>query len=166
MKAAWALPSDDLVPWVNSERTRQDLHKQSGWTEVLRTGIWLNKLWFTVLIKSVHLNALDCSNQKMIWETLTQQNPYLREIELIHVNKEWACQADFSVKVFTVLVNMASLQQTNLLIQKELILDYVHHAVELFHQDCQIICCFQCQSLSHMICVCHHKVCCDWCASD
>ena len=31
VEAARALPSGDLVLRVDSERTRQDLHKQSGW---------------------------------------------------------------------------------------------------------------------------------------
>ena len=39
VKAAQALSSGDLVLQVDSERTRQDLHKQSGWTETLRAGI-------------------------------------------------------------------------------------------------------------------------------
>ena len=38
VEAARALPSDDLVLRVDSEKTRQDLHKQSGWTEALDTG--------------------------------------------------------------------------------------------------------------------------------
>ena len=33
-------------------------------------------------------------------------------------------------------MNVASSQQTNLLIQEELVLSYVHHQIELFHQDC------------------------------
>ena len=79
--------------------------------------------------------------------TLAQQNPYLREVELIHVGREWACQAGFSVKAFTVLMDVASPQQANLLIQKGLVLDYVHHTVELFHQDCRVTRCYQCQGL-------------------
>ena len=39
VEAAQALPSGDLVLQVDSERTRQDLHKQSGWTEALEAGI-------------------------------------------------------------------------------------------------------------------------------
>ena len=52
----------------------------------------------------------------MAWETLAQQNPYLREVELIHVGQEQACQTGSLVKASTVLVNVASPQQTNLLI--------------------------------------------------
>ena len=67
---------------------------------------------------------------------LTQQNPYLGKIELIHVDQKQACHTKISAKVSTVLMNVTSSQQTNLLIQKELVLGYVHHHVELFHQDC------------------------------
>ena len=67
---------------------------------------------------------------------MAQQNSYLREIELIHVGREWACQADSPAKASTVLVDVASPQQTNLLIWEELILGYVHHVIEFFHQDC------------------------------
>ena len=65
VEAARALPSGDLVLRVDSKRTRQDLHKQSGWTEALGPGTRLNKPWFTVLVKSVHLDAFDCSNQEV-----------------------------------------------------------------------------------------------------
>ena len=101
---------------MDSERTRQDLHKQSGWTEALGAGTRLNRPRFTVLVKSVHLNALDCSNQEVARGTLAQQNPYLREVELIHVGQERARQTGSSAKASTVLVDVASPQQANLLI--------------------------------------------------
>ena len=86
IEAARALPSGDLVLRMDSVQIQQDLHKQSGWTEALGAGTQVNRPWFTVLVKSVHLDALDCSDQEMAWETLAQQNPYLGEIELIHVD--------------------------------------------------------------------------------
>ena len=96
---------------------------------------------------------------------MVQQNPYLKEIELIHVGRERARQAGSPAKASAVLVDVASSQQANLLIQEGLVLSYVHHAVELFHQDCQITHCYQCQGLGHMARVCHYKACCSWCAS-
>ena len=39
--------------------------------------------------------------------------------------------------------------QTNTLIQKKLILQKVSHDVKIFHWDCLIICCYQCQQYSH-----------------
>ena len=65
VEAAWALSSGDLILWVDSVQTQQNLHKQSGWTEALGADTQLNQPWFTVLVKSVQLNALDCSNQEM-----------------------------------------------------------------------------------------------------
>ena len=41
-----------------------------------------------------------------------------------------------SAKASTVLMDVTSPQQANLLIQEGLVLGYVHHHVELFHQDC------------------------------
>ena len=72
----------------------------------------------------------------MAWGTLIQQNPYLRGVELIHVGWERARQDKALARASTVLVDVASPQQANLLIQKGLVLGYVHHAVELFHWDC------------------------------
>ena len=80
--------------------------------------------------------SLDCSDQEMAQRTLTQQNLYLEKIELIHVGQEQAHHTRTSAKASTILMNVASSQQTNLLIQEELVLGYVHHHVELFHQDC------------------------------
>ena len=50
------------------------------------------------------------------WDTLLQQNPYLGEVELMHVGHERACLAKTSAKAFTVLVDVASPQQANRLI--------------------------------------------------
>lgn len=124
VEAARALPSGYLVLRVDSEKTRQDLHKQGGWITTLEAGVRLNKPWLTVLVKSVHLNALDCNNQEMPRGTLTQQNLYLREVELIHVGPERprARQAGSPAKASTILINVASLQQANLLIQENLVL--------------------------------------------
>ena len=98
----------------------------------------------------------------MTQRTLAQQNPYLEEIKLIHVGQKQAHQTGSSAKASTVLVDVGSSQQTDLLIQKELVLGYIHHAVELFHQNYQIICCYQCQNMGvHMTQICHHKFCCD-----
>ena len=60
-------------------------------------------------------------------------DPYLGEVEIIHIGREQARQMDSPAKASTVLVEVASPQQANLLIREGLILDYVHHAVELFH---------------------------------
>ena len=96
---------------------------------------------------------------------MAQQNPYLREIELIHVGRERARQTGSSAKASTVLVDVASPQQANFLIREGLILNYVHHEVELFHRDCQVTRCYRCQGLGHMAQVCRHNACCGWCAS-
>ena len=48
-EAARPLPSGDLILQVDSPRIQQGLHKQSGWTEALGAGAWLNQPWFTVL---------------------------------------------------------------------------------------------------------------------
>lgn len=83
--------------------------------------------------------------------------PIPREVELIHVGRERARLAKASAKAFTVLVDVASPQQANLLIWEEVILGYIHHAVELFHQDCHVTRCYQCQGIGHMVRVCRHK---------
>ena len=62
----------------------------------------------TVLVKSVHLDALDCSDQEVARGTLAQQNPYLGEVELIHVGQERAHHTKTSAKASTVLVDVAS----------------------------------------------------------
>ena len=156
VKAAWVLSSDDLVLQVDSERTRQNLHKQSEWIKILKAGIWLNKLWFTVLIKSVYLNTLDFSNQiqKMVWETLIQQESYLKKIEL----PCWLRAGLLSRLLRQSLHSLSECEffSINQSSHTELVLHYVHYAVELFRQDCHITHCYQCQSLGHMIWICYH----------
>ena len=165
VEATRDLPSGDLILRVNSVQTQQELHKQSGWTEALGAGTRLNRPRFTVLVKSVHQDALDCSNQEVARGTLSKQNPYLSGIELIHVGRERSRQADSPTRASTVLVDVASPQEANLIIQEGLVLGYVHHSVELFHRDCRVTCCYRCQGLGHMAQVCCHKACCGWCAS-
>ena len=41
--AFWALLNGNLVPRVDSERTRQDLHKQGRWVTAMGAGACLNK---------------------------------------------------------------------------------------------------------------------------
>lgn len=165
VEAARPLPSGDLVLRVDSPRTQQDLHKQSGWMEALGAGARLNRPRFTVLIRSVRLDALDCSNQEVARGTLLQQNPYLGEVELIHVGRERARLAKAFAKASTVLVDVASPQQANLLIQEGVVLGYIHHTAELFHRDCRVTRCYQCHGIGHTARVCRHKPCCGWCSS-
>ena len=56
-------------------------------------------------------------------------------------------------------------QQANLLIQEGLVLGYVHHSVELFHRECRVIRCYQCQGLGHTAKFCRHRARCGWCSS-
>ena len=165
VEAARLLPSGDLVLRVDSPRTQQDLHKQNGWTEALGAGARLNRPRFTVMIKSVRLEALDCSNQEVARATLIQQNLYLNEVELIHVGRERSRLAKTSARASTVLVDVASPQQANLLIREGVVLGYIHHSAELFHRDCRVTRCYQCQGLGHMARVCRRKQCCGWCTS-
>ena len=118
VEAARALPSGDLILRVDSVQTQQDLHKQNGWTEALGAGTRLNWPRFTALVKAAHIDALDCSNQEVARGTLIQQNPYLREVELIHVCRERTRvrQTGSPAKASTVLIDVTSPQQANLLI--------------------------------------------------
>ena len=165
VEAARPLPSGDLVLRVDSPHTQQDLHKQSGWTEALGAGARLNRPRFTVMVRSVRLDMLDCSNQEVARGTLQEQNRYLSEVELIHVGRERARLGKTSAKASTVLVDVASPQQANLLIREGVVLGYIHHAAELFHRNCRVTRCYQCQGIGHMARVCRHKPCCGWCSS-
>lgn len=60
VEATQALSSGDLVLQVDSEQTRQELHKKGGWIEGLGVGAQLNQPQFTVMVKAVCYNALDC----------------------------------------------------------------------------------------------------------
>lgn len=55
-----------------------------------------------------------------------------------------APQAGSPAKASTVLIDVASPQQENL------VLGYVHHSIELFHRDCRVTCCYQCQGMGLM----------------
>src|SRR5699024_6808240 len=51
VEAVRVLPSGDLILWVDSERSKQDLHIQVGWLRTLGEGARLNRPRFTVLVK-------------------------------------------------------------------------------------------------------------------
>ena len=59
-----------------------------------------------------------------------------------------------SIKTDKLIIDVIMSQQTNIIIQKELILQRMFHNMKMFHRNCLIICCYHCQKYDHIERIC------------
>ena len=69
-----------------------------------------------------------------------------------------------SKSVFHLIIDIVTSAQINLLIDDELLFHSKLKNCKLYHSDCRLIQCFNCQKYSHIIKVCHDIQKCDICA--
>lgn len=106
------------------------------------------------MIKHVSKDAVNLEDQKTAIASIMKQNSRIHEVvEILHIEQiKRRTQTD--IKAGTMIINMATSQQVNILIQKKLLLQEMFHDVEVFHRNCLIIRCYHCQRYDHMIKMC------------
>ena len=103
-------------------------------------------------------------DQKMMMMKINAQNFRIHKMmKILHVEHSKK-NAWNSVKADILIINVMIFQQTNTLIQKKLILQEVFHDVEMFHWNCLIVCCYQCQWYDHTVKICRFIWKCEFCA--
>lgn len=163
--AARLLPSGDVVLTTDSPETARTLRNRAEWSSVLGATARVKRPRFTVLVKHVAKDAIDCSDQEIARRTIHAQNARLHGvIDFLHVGRSTR-DANRGKKTVSLIIDVATPQQANLIIEEGLILQSVIHEVEVFHRDCVVTRCYKCHGIGHTARVCTRQDRCGYCAS-
>lgn len=124
--AARLLPSGDVMLTTDSPETARTLRDRAEWSSVLGATARVKRVKrprFTVLVKHVANDAIDCSDQEGARCTIHAQNARLRGvIDFLHVGKS-SRDANRGKKTTSLIIDVATPQQANLIIEEGLILE-------------------------------------------
>ena len=163
--AARVLPSGDVVLTADRPDTAKNLRDKAEWASVLGTKARVKRPRFTVLVKHVMKDAIECVDQEVAHQAIYAENRRLHGVvDFIHVGKSTR-DAGRGKKTVSLIIDVATPQQANLLIEEGLILQSVIHEVEVFHRDCVVTRCYKCHGIGHTARVCTRQECCGYCAS-
>lgn len=86
--AARVLPSGDVVLTTDSPETARILRDRAGWSSVLGATARVKRPRFTVLVKHVAKDAIDCTDQEVARRTIHAQNGRLHGVvDFLHLGK-------------------------------------------------------------------------------
>lgn len=118
------------------------------------------------MVKHVGQDALDCSNQEEAIKAIQEQNKRLHGVvEFLHVGRTTRVRNP-ERKASALIIDVASPQQANVMIDEGLILRSVLHEVEVFHRDCTVTRCYKCHAIGHTARVCRREIKCGFCANE
>ena len=163
--AAKRLLSEDLIVTAKNENIKNKLKKLEKWVTSTEASSKIQRKRYTMLTKSVHLHLLDSIDSKQAIRTIEQQNStWETQVKITHV--KWMRRSKrYERQRETLIVNLATLSQTNHLIDEEILLEREYYDVELFHANCLIQQCFNCRAFDHIEKFCRDKIKCEKCAA-
>jgi hypothetical protein len=163
--AARRLPSGDILITADTAETKEQLESSSSWLPAVGQTAKVNRRRFTVLVHGMRTSALDCSKPEEAIKELLGQNQHLRNrVEILHVR--WPRKAvKLDKPVSHLVVDVASPAQANLLIDEGLLFHSELKDCELYHGDCRLTQCFNCQKYGHTARVCRSTQKCGACAA-
>lgn len=162
--AARVLPSGDVVLTTDNPATRKALYESPGWITALGTAAAIGRARFTVLVRHVARDAIDCGEQEASKRLIFSQNPrQLDAVDIIHIGTSVRGLKQ-AKKATSLVIDVASPMQANLLIEECLILNSTMHDAEVFHRDCIVVRCYRCHTIGHIARVCRCEVRCGFCA--
>jgi hypothetical protein len=163
--AARRLPSGDIVITTDTATTKEQLEKDNSWLPAVSSTATVNRRRFPVMVHGMRTASVDCSKQNEAISQLMGQNRHMREaLEILHVR--WPRKAIKKGKAVTCLiVDVASPKQANLLIDEGLLFQSELKQCELYHGDCRLTQCFNCQKYGHTAKVCRVARKCGLCAA-
>jgi hypothetical protein len=86
--AARLLPSGDVVLTTDNPEMARTLRDRAEWSSVLGATARVKRPRFTVLVKHVAKDAIDCSDQEVARHTIHTQNAWLHGVvDFLHVGK-------------------------------------------------------------------------------
>lgn len=163
--AARVLPSGDVVLTADSAETARTLRDRAEWSSILGATARVKRPRFTIMVKHVARDAIDCINQEAAQHTIHEQNRRLHGvIDFLHVGKSTR-DTGLGKKTTSLIIDVATPRQANLLIEEGLILQSTIHEVEVFHRDCMVTRCYKCHGIGHTARVCKRQECCGYCAA-
>lgn len=161
--AARVLPSGDAVLVADTSEMATALKERTGWEASLGAGTVQKKTRFTVMVKHVARDALDCTNQEAARKGLLAQNERFNGlVEVIHIGR--SARVGQQGKAGALLIDVSTPQQANLLIDEGVILQSVYHDVEVFDPECLVTRCYKCQGIGHTSRICRKELRCGFCA--
>lgn len=163
--AARRLPSGDILITTDTAETKEQLERSNSWLPAVSQTAKVNRRKFTVLVHGMRLSALDCSKQETAIRELLGQNQHLRgRVEILRAR--WPRRAVKQGKpVSHLIVDVATPAQANLLIDDGLLFHSELKDCELYHGDCRLTQCFNCQKYGHTAKVCRETQKCGACAA-
>lgn len=162
--AARKLPSGDIVLTTDSADTKNQLVKETSWAAALGAQARVIRTRFTVMAKHVAKDAINFEDQKTAIAKIMEQNPRIHGVvEILRVG-QYKRGVQTGTRAGTIIIDVASPRQANRLIHEGLLLQGMFHDVEVFHRDCLIIRCYQCQQFGHTAKFCRSALRCGFCA--
>jgi hypothetical protein len=163
--AARRLPSGDVLITTDTAEAKEQLERSQNWLPAVGQTAIVNRRRFTVLVHGMRTSALDCSKQEDAVKELLGQNQHLRgRVEILRAR--WPRRAvKLGKPVSHLIVDVATPAQANLLIEEGLLFHSELKDCELYHGDCRLTQCFNCQSYGHTAKVCRGTQKCGACAA-
>ena len=163
--AARRLPSGDITITADTKETKELLERDSNWLAAVGQAASVNRRKFTIMVHGMKVASIDCSRQEDAIRQITGQNTHLRnKIEILRV--QWPKKALRQGKTATCLiVDVATPEQANTLIDEGLLFHSELKECELYHGDCRVTQCYNCQKYGHTARVCRSQKKCGLCAA-
>lgn len=163
--AARRLPSGDITITADTKETKELLERDSNWLAAIGQAAQVNRRKFTVMVHGMKIASVDCSRQEDAIRQITRQNTHLRDkIEILSL--QWPKKALRRGKTSTCLiVDVATPEQANTLIDEGLLFHSELKECELYHGDCRVTQCYNCQKYGHTARICRAQKKCGLCAA-
>jgi hypothetical protein len=163
--AARRLPSGDVVVTTDTEDTKRQLEKDGSWLSAVGQAAQVNRRKFPVMVHGMKVSSVDCSNQKEAIRQIMGQNAQLQNrVEILRV--QWPKRAAKLGKASShLLLHLASPEQVNILVDEGLLFHSELRRCELYHGDCRVTQCFNCQKYGHIARICRFSKKCGLCAA-
>ncbi|KZZ89035.1 FAD binding domain protein [Ascosphaera apis ARSEF 7405] len=161
-----ALPSGDLIFIADSATTKTAAERTvSQWQSALGDQATVQPKRYTVLVHGVRTSLLPNNAQAANVEALYTANPRLR-LQVQILRTWWRKRVErLGKKYSSILLDVATAEQANRLINDGLALDNQIHDVELFDSKCLLTRCFNCQGYNHTATNCRKPRACRLCGS-
>lgn len=158
------LPSGDMELHMASVEDRKEAERENGWTLVVAPSAVTMSRTYAVWAHGVRMTNVDTSNQGKAIESLISQNknrhPDLRITRVAWTNNAVKMKKSHS----SLIIEVATPEMGNRLLSEGLVEGYDMKTCTLFHKECRMTQCFNCQHYGHVGRVCRNPARCGHCA--